>query len=125
MEKHRRRGEQYVFTASDSAFFLSNLGTMHLQAEFRNNSSAEVEILVLLTRHIEDTKRMSDFVSLQVEIEDCLLFGSDLRANQQYLSSRVSSKLAAWTGITLIKEQGAYTNSSQVLVIIRAIFTCQ
>lgn len=77
---------------SDNAFSLSYLGTTHLQAEFCNDASAEVEVLVLLTRHVEDTRRISDFVTMQVEIEDGFLLGSGLGTNQQSLSSRVSLK---------------------------------
>ena len=63
---------------------------LHLQAEFHNNSSVEDEILVLLTRHVRNTKRTSDFVALHVEVEDHLVLASDF---QELLSSRVSSLL--------------------------------
>lgn len=60
---------------------------MHLQANFHNDSSVEEEILILLTRHIRDTRRTSDFVALHVEVEDHLDPASDFR---ELLSSRVS-----------------------------------
>lgn len=89
----------------------SSLGTTHLQADF---SSGEDEISILLTRHVADAGRSTDYISLHVKIEDHLIL-SDSSTNLQSLSSQVRLMNVTQSAM-LTKSQCGYTNSTQVLV---------
>ncbi|RDB24959.1 Calpain-like protease palB/RIM13 [Hypsizygus marmoreus] len=73
--------------------------TRQLSLKFKNTSqSPDEEIWVLLTRHVVDSSRTSDFISLKVEVEDDLK-GSAIAVDR-----------------TTIAAKGTYTNSTHVLV---------
>ncbi|KAJ7188874.1 hypothetical protein C8R46DRAFT_1056044 [Mycena filopes] len=75
--------------------------TRHLRLNFDNTSdSVEEEVWVLLTRHVADTRRTSDFISLRVQLEDDLV-GVDSGDQRE------------------IATKGNYTNSSHVLLRTR------
>ncbi|KJA22940.1 hypothetical protein HYPSUDRAFT_138453, partial [Hypholoma sublateritium FD-334 SS-4] len=74
-------------------------GTRHLQIEFDRSDTRNEEIWILLTRHIVDTHRTSDFAALRVELEDDLIPTATIVENQRTLSSK-----------------GTYTNSTHILV---------
>ena len=64
-------------------------GARQVQLEFNTSSFFDEEIWVLLTRHVTDTHRTSDFIALKVEIEDDLIPISRVVENQHILSSKV------------------------------------
>lgn len=64
----------------------------------KSNPEVEEEIWVLLTRHVKDSSRTSDFISLKIEVEDEL----------QSISSVVDQ--------TTIAAKGTYTNSRHILI---------
>ena len=64
-------------------------GSRQVQLEFSTSNYFDEEILVLLTRHVTDTRRTSDFIALKVEIEDDLIPISRVVENQYTLSSKV------------------------------------
>ncbi|KAF9462395.1 hypothetical protein BDZ94DRAFT_1261255 [Collybia nuda] len=73
-----------------------------LSLHFDNrNDEADEEIWILLTRHVADSRRTLDFISLKIEVDD------DLRS-----SSSIVDQIA-------IAAKGNYTNSSHVLVRTR------
>ncbi|KAF9524839.1 hypothetical protein CPB83DRAFT_885980 [Crepidotus variabilis] len=72
--------------------------TMQLQLEFKNIEKQDQDVWVLLTRHVADTRRTSDFVAVQVGIEELVYVKETLYDDQQSLSSG-----------------GTYTNSTQIL----------
>ncbi|KAJ7108465.1 hypothetical protein C8R43DRAFT_905383, partial [Mycena crocata] len=73
--------------------------TRHMRLKFHNTSrNAEDEVWVLLTRHVADTRRTSDFISLRVQVEDDFAGSAD---------SDDQRKIAT---------KGTYTNSTHVLV---------
>ena len=87
---------------SSSPFSLCSLvqGARQVQLEFNTNSFFDEEIWVLLTRHVTDTHRTSDFIALKVEIEDDLIPISRVVENQHTLSSKVCLQtLPLWTAI--------------------------
>jgi len=67
-------------------------GSRQVQLEFNTSSSFDQEIWVLLTRHVTDTHRTSDFSALKVEIEDDLIPISRVVESQHILSSKVCSR---------------------------------
>ncbi|TFK45065.1 hypothetical protein BDQ12DRAFT_674049 [Crucibulum laeve] len=73
----------------------------HVRLKFTNGCSEDEEIWVLLTRHIVDTKRTSDFIALKVEMEDDLL------------------PAARAVDLHMMSATGTYTNSTHVLVRTR------
>ncbi|GLB37855.1 putative peptidase C2 family protein [Lyophyllum shimeji] len=78
--------------------------TQQVHLRFAKRSPAvEQEIWVLLTRHVTDSSRTSDFISLKVEVED------ELRSTSSV------------TDQTTIAAKGTYTNSSHVLVRTRVL----
>ncbi|KAF8962724.1 hypothetical protein BDZ97DRAFT_1702205 [Flammula alnicola] len=77
-------------------------GTRHARIEFSCEGRSDEEIWVLLTRHVVDTHRMSDFVALRVDMEDDLMPGTSFLENQRTLSSK-----------------GTYTNSTHILTRTR------
>ena len=64
-------------------------GPRKIQLEFNTSSLSDEEIWVLLTRHVTDTHRTSDFIALKVETEDDLIPISRVVENQHTLSSKV------------------------------------
>jgi calpain-7 len=64
-------------------------GARQVQLEFNTSSFSDEEIWVLLTRHVTDTHRTSDFIALKVEIEDDLIPISSIVENQHTLSFKV------------------------------------
>ncbi|KAF8150505.1 hypothetical protein K438DRAFT_1865522 [Mycena galopus ATCC 62051] len=76
--------------------------TRYLRLKFENtNHTAQDEVWILLTRHVSDTRRTSDFSSLRVQLED------DLAGNAESGDPR------------RIAEKGTYTNSTHVLAKTR------
>ncbi|KIM39736.1 hypothetical protein M413DRAFT_446644 [Hebeloma cylindrosporum] len=73
-----------------------------LQVEFSCDSTLDEEIWLLLTRHVVDTHRTSDFTALRVEVEDDVAPRENAVENQHILSSK-----------------GTYTNSTHILVRTR------
>ncbi|KAJ6631453.1 hypothetical protein B0H10DRAFT_2207112 [Mycena sp. CBHHK59/15] len=72
--------------------------TRHMRLQFNNTShNPEDEVWVLLTRHVVDTRRTSDFISLRVQLEDDLI-GSSNPGDQRTIAIK-----------------GTYTNSTHVL----------
>ncbi|KAF8199531.1 hypothetical protein BJ912DRAFT_1020136 [Pholiota molesta] len=65
--------------------------TRHTQIEFKCLGTSDEEIWVLLTRHIVDTHRTSDFAALRVELEDDLTAATTIAENQRSLSSKICS----------------------------------
>ncbi|KAJ7725649.1 hypothetical protein DFH07DRAFT_758588, partial [Mycena maculata] len=79
--------------------------TRHLRLKFANTSrDAEEEVWILLTRHVTDTRRTSDFVSLMVQLEDNFA-GSAVPGDQRKIATK-----------------GTYTNSTHVLARSRLPF---
>ena len=70
-------------------FFSLVQGARQVLLEFNTGSFFDEEIWVLLTRHVTDTHRTSDFIALKVEIEDDLAPISRVVENQHTLSSKV------------------------------------
>jgi hypothetical protein len=64
-------------------------GVRQVQLEFKTSSFFDEEIWVLLTRHVTDTHRTSDFIALKVDTEDDLIPISGVVENQHTLSSKV------------------------------------
>ena len=64
-------------------------GARQVQLEFNTSSFLDEEILVLLTRHVTDTHRTSDFIALKVEIEEDFIPISKVVESQHTLSSMV------------------------------------
>ena len=64
-------------------------GARLVQLEFNTSSFLDEEILVLLTRHVTDTHRTSDFIALKVEIEEDFIPISKIVESQHTLSSMV------------------------------------
>ncbi|KAJ7603725.1 hypothetical protein B0H17DRAFT_1222383 [Mycena rosella] len=76
--------------------------TRHLRLKFDSTSrNAEEEVWVLLTRHVVDTRRTSDFISLRVQLEDDLAGSADSGDHRK------------------IATKGTYTNSTHVLARTR------
>lgn len=69
-------------------------GSRQVQLEFSTSSAFNEEIWVLLTRHVTDTHRTSDFIALKVEIEDELIPISRVVGNQYILSSQVCCRVS-------------------------------
>ena len=67
----------------------SHIGTRQLQVEFSCDGSLDEEIWVLLTRHVVDTHRTSDFTALRVEVEDDVALLANAVESQYTLSSKV------------------------------------
>ncbi|KAG6836479.1 hypothetical protein H0H93_007648 [Arthromyces matolae] len=65
---------------------------------FTNQTIGEEEIWILLTRHINDSSRTSEYISLKVDLED------DLPARSNLFDQ------------TILATKGTYTNSTHVLV---------
>jgi len=65
------------------------LGSRQLQLEFSCESTLDEEIWLLLTRHVVDTHRTSDFTALRVEVEDDLAPRGNAVENQHIISSKV------------------------------------
>lgn len=87
------------------------------QIEFSCSSDIDEEIWVLLTRHVVDTRRSTDFIALRVELEDDFVQATDVVESQRALSMKViidpcRSSIDQWSSII----QGTYTNSTHVLV---------
>ncbi|KAJ7198567.1 hypothetical protein GGX14DRAFT_666051 [Mycena pura] len=101
-------GKQGLATDARRIFVLLDLSKPHIgstrnlrvkyQSTIRN---AEDEVWILLTRHVADIRRSSDFISLRVELEDNL-GRADVGGQQR----RIATK-------------GTYTNSTHVLVKTR------
>ncbi|KNZ75773.1 Calpain-like protease palB/RIM13, partial [Termitomyces sp. J132] len=71
----------------------------HTSLRFAKRSPrVEEEILVLLTRHVTDSSRTMDYISLKVQLED------DMEGRSNFLDQ------------TTIAARGTYTNSTHVLV---------
>lgn len=68
-------------------------GSRQVQLGFSTSSFFDEEIWVLLTRHVTDTRRTSDFIALKVEIEDDLIPFSRAIENQHILSCKVCCQL--------------------------------
>ncbi|KAF7350967.1 Calpain catalytic domain-containing protein [Mycena sanguinolenta] len=72
--------------------------TRHLRLKFDNpNHTAQSEVWILLTRHVADTRRTSDFISLRVQLQDEVAGSTELGDPRK------------------IAEKGTYTNSTHVL----------
>ncbi|KAJ7935279.1 hypothetical protein B0H13DRAFT_2304939 [Mycena leptocephala] len=94
--KQAGAGDRRMFT------FLSCWSTRHLRLKFDNTSdNTQDEVWLLLTRHVANTRRISDFISLRVQLEDDLAGSAD---------SGDSRKIAT---------KGTYTNSAHVLARTR------
>jgi calpain-7 len=52
--------------------------TRHLYLNFENENETWEEVWILLTRHVVDSRRISEFISLKVEIEDELTSNSKI-----------------------------------------------
>lgn len=78
-----------IYPAPLSTLFSLAQGARQVQLEFNTSSISDEEIWVLLTRHVTDTHRTSDFIALKVEIEDDLIPISGAVGNQHTLSSKV------------------------------------
>ncbi|KAJ7125274.1 hypothetical protein C8R44DRAFT_875091 [Mycena epipterygia] len=79
--------------------------TRHLRLKFDSTSrNDEEEVWVLLTRHVVDTRRTSDFISLRVQLEDDLTGSAD-SGDQRKIATK-----------------GTYTNSTHVLARTRLPF---
>ncbi|KAG6910420.1 hypothetical protein DXG01_010775 [Tephrocybe rancida] len=63
----------------------------------------EEDIWILLTRHVTDSSRTSDYISLKVEVED------DLQGTTNFVEQ------------TAIAAKGTYTNSTHVLVRVKVL----
>ena len=50
----------------------------HLRVKFNNSADEDDEIWLLLTRHVVDTRRTSEYIALRVQIEDDTSPGSGL-----------------------------------------------
>ncbi|KAF8905038.1 hypothetical protein CPB84DRAFT_1845125 [Gymnopilus junonius] len=72
------------------------------QIEFNCSSDLDEEIWVLLTRHVVDARRSTDFIALRVELEDDFAQDTDVVKNQRILSGK-----------------GTYTNSTHILARTR------
>ncbi|KAF4614242.1 hypothetical protein D9613_007736 [Agrocybe pediades] len=77
-------------------------GLRQIQMAFTRTGLADEEIWVLLTRHVVDSHRDSDFIALQVELDDEL--------SQSTKAVDIQSNLSA---------RGTYTNSTHVLSRVR------
>ncbi|KAJ6590028.1 hypothetical protein DFH09DRAFT_1307482 [Mycena vulgaris] len=76
--------------------------TRHLRLKFNSMSrNAEEEVWVLLTRHVVDTRRTSDFISVRAQLEDDLTGSADSGDHRK------------------IATKGTYTNSTHVLARTR------
>ncbi|KAJ6497495.1 hypothetical protein C8R45DRAFT_1093864 [Mycena sanguinolenta] len=72
--------------------------TRHLRLKFDNaNDTAQSKVWILLTRHVADTRRTSDFISMRVQLQD------ELAGSTEFGDPRK------------IAEKGTYTNSTHVL----------
>ncbi|KAF8058758.1 hypothetical protein FPV67DRAFT_1523596 [Lyophyllum atratum] len=69
----------------------------------KRSPTIEQEIWVLLTRHVTDSSRTSDFISLRVEVED------ELRSTSHVVDQ------------TTIAAKGTYTNSTHILIRTRVL----
>ncbi len=88
-----------------------------MQIEFNRSDTPNVEIWILLTRHVVDTHRTSDFAALRVELEDDLIPTATVAENQRTLLSKVNSALNySPTDSANYLAQGTYTNSTHILV---------
>ena len=84
----------FFYSAACFALCLLVQGSRQVQLEFSTSSTFDEEIWVLLTRHVTDTHRTSDFITLKVEIEDDLVPISRIVENQHILSSKVCRRLS-------------------------------
>ncbi|KAJ6593314.1 hypothetical protein B0H19DRAFT_1215467 [Mycena capillaripes] len=76
--------------------------TRHLRLKFENTGdAAQDEVWVLLTRHVADTRRTADFISLRVQLEDSFAGSAD-SGDQRKIATK-----------------GTYTNSTHVLARTR------
>lgn len=116
--KQAGTGEQRIFFFSffpNSLKFLLIGSTRHLRLKFDSTSrNDEEEIWVLLTRHVVDTRRTSDFISLRVQLEDDLAGSAD-SGDQRKIATKVPCFSAARYANSC-PSQGTYTNSTHVLV---------
>lgn len=91
----------YISTCSDVNVYLriwkrnpgDEEGTRHVQIEFNRSGTPNEEIWILLTRHVVDTHRTSDFAALRVELEDDLIPTATVAENQRTLSSKVNTAI--------------------------------
>jgi calpain-7 len=89
--------------------------TRHLRLKFDNtNDSVQDEVWILLTRHVADTRRTSDFTSLRVQLEDDLA-GSAESADSRQIATKVE-QVSFIHNPEAHAAQGMYTNSTHVLV---------
>ncbi|KAJ7807811.1 hypothetical protein B0H14DRAFT_3482866 [Mycena olivaceomarginata] len=92
--------------------------TRHLRLKFDNaNDSPQDEVWILLTRHVADTRRTSDFTSLRVQLEDDLAGVPSLRIPDK--SRQRSGKSRSFHNPEAHAAQGMYTNSTHVLAKTR------
>ncbi|KAJ6491676.1 hypothetical protein C8R47DRAFT_976286 [Mycena vitilis] len=76
--------------------------TRHLRLNFDHTSNnSQDEVWVLLTRHVADTRRTTDFISLRVQLEDSFAGSAD-SGDQRKIATK-----------------GTYTNSTHVLARTR------
>ncbi|KAF8150612.1 hypothetical protein B0H34DRAFT_801552 [Crassisporium funariophilum] len=79
----------------------TDTGSRQLQMNFNTSGAVDGEIWVLLTRHVVDTRRDSDFIALRVEIEDDLMHGRRVGKHD------------------ILSSNGTYTNSTHILARTR------
>lgn len=60
-----------------------------MQIEYNCSGTSTEEVWILLTRHIVDTRKTTDFASLRVELDDIQVPATTLTENQRSLSSKV------------------------------------
>ena len=90
--------------------------TRHLCLNFETKKETSEEVWVLLTRHVVDSSRTSEFISMEVEIEDEFRNYSKTvdqttiaaKVGEFYVDSYHSSYCSVF--------QGTYTNSTHILV---------
>ena len=80
-----------------------------MQIEFNRSGTPNVEIWILLTRHVVDTHRTSDFAALRVELEDDLIPTATVAENQRTLLSKVNSVLIHFPLVPLNIQHRAHT----------------
>ncbi|KAF9048647.1 hypothetical protein BJ165DRAFT_1343091, partial [Panaeolus papilionaceus] len=85
-----------------ACYSLSIQGSRYLQMDFNVDGTDDEEVWILLTRHVTNTERTSDFISLLVDIEDSSIADKVSIQKQQSLSSK-----------------GTYTNGAHFLTRTR------
>jgi len=97
-------------------------GTRHLSVQFSADENFDDEIWVVLTRHVVDSLRTLDFISLHVDVEDDAIPISAILEDGQHISAKV--RLADLDGLSSSNEcQTTYTNNIHVLVCA-SLSTC-